>query len=249
MKVISSKFNSRYRHWKDLLSSRGLKSCDDFLIMGTKLVPEFMENHPEAISEVLLFDADQRDELALASAAQIYLMDKNLFKQIDVFGTRHPIVVGKQTKIDNWDPANCPSGLEVFTALGDPANLGALLRCCEGFGVSKVILLQESVHPFHPKVVRASAGSCYRVPLEWGPSIHQDLGAFWALDKSGKSLNDFKWSEHGRLLFGEEGKGLPAEKRGLDPLRIPIQDSLESLNAVSAASIALFHYRQQFPMA
>ncbi|MCB0365731.1 MAG: RNA methyltransferase [Bdellovibrionaceae bacterium] len=247
MKVISSKFNSRYRYWKDLLESRGLKQSGDFLIIGRKLVPEFLERHPEAISEILLYDTDQRDELPLTSTAQIYLVDKALFKQIDVFGTHYPIAVAKQSPMDKWESKSSPTGLEVFSALGDPANLGALLRCCEAFSVKKLILLEESVHPFHPKCVRASAGSCYRVPLEWGPSIHQDLGSFHALDQSGVNLTGFSWPENGRLLFGEEGKGLPENKKNQSLLRIPMNDSLESLNAVSAASIALFHYRLQYP--
>ncbi|MCC7403717.1 MAG: RNA methyltransferase [Bdellovibrionales bacterium] len=247
MKVISSKFNSRYRYWKDLLDARGLKKSEDFLIIGRKLVPEFLTRHPECIREILVNEPSQIEGLPLASAAQAYLLERTLFKQIDVFGTNFPIAIGRQSPLEKWDAKLPPVGLEVFSALGDPSNLGALLRCCEAFAVSKVILLEESAHPFHPKAVRASAGSCYRVQLEWGPSIHQDLGAAFALDQSGQSLADFEWPLNGRLLFGEEGAGLPSNKKTQTLLRIPMQQSLESLNAVSAASIALFHYRLQHP--
>jgi TrmH family RNA methyltransferase len=248
LKVISSKANSRYRRWKDLLKGPDLKKSSEFLIMGRKLVPEFLNRHPECISEILLTSPEERETLPIASPATLYLVEKELFRQLDVFSTHFPILVARQTAIPKWDPSLPPQGLEVFSALGDPSNLGALLRCCEAFKVGKVILLQESTHPFHPKTVRSSAGSCFRIKLEWGPSIQQDLGDFFALDHSGRPLTEFRWPQSGRLLFGEEGTGLPPNKRGSSCLKIPISEDLESLNAVSAASIALFHYRLQHPL-
>ncbi|MBK7843024.1 MAG: RNA methyltransferase [Bdellovibrionales bacterium] len=248
MKVISSKANSNYRRWKDLLKGPDLKKSSEFLIIGRKLVPEFLNRHPECISGILLTSPEQRELLPIASPCTLFLLEKELFRQIDIFSTQFPILVARQPAIANWDPNLPPHGLEVFSALGDPSNLGALLRCCEAFKVGKVILLQESTHPFHPKAVRSSAGSCFRLNLEWGPSIQQDLGDFFALDNSGRSLTEFSWPQSGRLLFGEEGNGLPPNKRGSLCLKIPMSENLESLNAVSAASIALFHYRLQHPL-
>lgn len=248
MKVISSKGNSRYRYWKDLLEGSELKQSSDFLVMGRKLVPEFLERHPSDISEVLISSPDQLENLFGSTTATICLLEKDLFRQLDIFGTRHPLLVVRQPQIPQADIKLKPEGLEVFTALGDPSNLGALLRCCEAFEISKVILLQESTHPFHPKAVRASAGSAFRVPLSWGPSIHQEMGEILSLDREGRSLATYEWPFSARLLFGEEGPGLPQNKRNDLCLRIPTGAGIESLNAVSAASIALFHYRLQYPL-
>lgn len=248
MKTISSSSNPKFRYWKDLLSGSGLKKSTDFLLMGQRLVIEFLQQHPQSIREILVNNSEQIHLLPLTDRHSVTLLNSELFSQLDVFGTHFPLLVIEQPKIITWKPDVPAKNLEVFSALGDPANLGALLRVCEAFKISRVILLKESAHPFHPKSVRSSSGSCYRVPLTWGPSITDDLGEIWALDKSGQSINEFQWSPSGRLLFGEEGRGLPPQKKGLHCLSIPMAKGIDSLNAVSAASIALFHYRLQHPL-
>ena len=111
-----------------------------------------------------------------------------------------------------------------------------------------MVLTSEAANPFLPKAVKASSGSCYRLNLANGPGLQDcrtdKVGEVIGLDAAGAPLNDFKWPQNLRLLVGEEGSGLGH----LTPkilLNIPTQ-GVESLNAVVATSIALFHYRNQF---
>ena len=55
--------------------------------------------------------------------------------------------------------------------LGDPQNIGSLIRSCAAFGIKKLILLEESSSPFLPKSLRAASGQIFNVPLFKGPSI------------------------------------------------------------------------------
>lgn len=242
MKPISSKGNSRYRHWKDILQGSELKKSADYIVMGKKLVPEYIEKHLDDLSEIIINEPEDLDYLPAVSHNKVYLVEKNLFKQIDIMGTHFPLAVFTQPKIFNWDIQKPPNGLEVFSALQDPSNLGALTRVAEGFGVKKIILLKESSHPFHPKSVRASSGSCHRVKFEWGPSINENLGDCIILDSEGKNINEFTWPKEVRLLIGEEGRGIPFNHKSKNSIRIPIDHNLESLNAVSAASIAIYDF-------
>jgi TrmH family RNA methyltransferase len=125
--------------------------------------------------------------------------------------------------------------------------LGACLRSAESFGVSNIILLKESAFPFHPKAIRASSGSCFRLPLFEGPSLKEFTAeGLLALDMNGESLDQFDWQPNGRLLVGEEGQGLP-ERISATRISIPMRSSLDSMNATVAASIALFSYRLRHP--
>jgi TrmH family RNA methyltransferase len=95
--------------------------------------------------------------------------------------------------------------------------------------------------------VKASAGSALRLNLQKGPSIDalkentDVVRNLVALDMSGENLPGFKWPKNSLLLIGEEGRGLPAGLKASHRLKIPTQN-VESLNAVVAASLALYDY-------
>ena len=108
--------------------------------------------------------------------------------------------------------------------------------------MSKIILLQESAHPFHPKTLRASAATALKAPLFYGPSLHElaamsQNSSFFTLDKSRQNIFKFQWPQHLHLLVGEEGQGLPFTSK--NALAIPLANQVESLNAVAAVSVAL----------
>jgi TrmH family RNA methyltransferase len=176
-------------------------------------------------------------------------LSKALFEQIDVLGTKSSILVVHLPEIPEWDFSRSEKGLHLLAPLGDPSNLGALLRSAEAFGVRNVILLKESANPFLPKAIKASAGSVTRLKLWKGPAI-QDLAGvkaatakIIALDLKGSPLMGFQWPEKSYLLIGEEGAGIP-DLTGLVRISIPTE-AVESLNATVAASIALYDYRMK----
>ena len=116
-------------------------------------------------------------------------------------------------------------------------------------GVERVILLKESAHPYHPKAIRAASGTTFTVSLTQGPSIRNlpEKATWVTLDAQGESLSAFHWPKNIRLLVGEEGPGLPPLPSGTR-LAVPMADSVESLNAVVAAGMALYAYRVQHPL-
>jgi TrmH family RNA methyltransferase len=138
-----------------------------------------------------------------------------------------------------------PQGIDVVMTLGDPGNLGALIRSCEAFAVPRIILTKEAAHPFLPKTVKASAGSVLRLPITYGPTLSEFPASCIALDTEGVSIDDFTWPKNGLLIIGEEGQGFgkgdsSGRKTFEKRVRIPTK-SVESLNVVVAASIALAH--------
>jgi TrmH family RNA methyltransferase len=159
-----------------------------------------------------------------------------------VIGTDFNILVLRQPPIELLSAQQIgsyePDDIEVVIPVGDPGNLGALLRSCEAFGIKRVILTQEAAHPFLPKTVKASAGSVLRLDILRGPPLTEFPASCIALDLDGTPVKEFKWPAKGLLVVGEEGRGLGAGHRFERRIYIPTE-GVESLNAVVAASVAL----------
>ncbi|HMN69900.1 MAG TPA: RNA methyltransferase [Bdellovibrionales bacterium] len=235
--LIESRQNPKFKTWLSLLDSKGLKRQGQALVSGEKLVQELLRDRPEMVRDILLPPKATRPN---TTRPNITRLSGPLFNLLDVLGTKSPLAVIQTPAIPDWEPEP-PRGLELVVALGDPANLGALLRSAEAFGVTRVILTREAASPFLPKALKASALSSLRVKLaRTAKSLAElELENAFGLDMDGESLTEFTWPEDMYLVLGEEGQGLPG---GLEikRLSVPMAGKVESLNATIAASLALY---------
>lgn len=203
--------------------------------------------------ELLIPAKEETPSVMPGFTGRVYRLSNQLFQQLDIFGTHTPLWICGIPALSPFDLTEKPTGLEMLCPMGDPGNLGSLLRGCWVFGVDRIILLNESVHPFHPKVIRASSGAVFSLTLHRGCAL-TDLGqpeiARWitALDMTGDDLRTWAWPEQTRLLIGEEGSGLPAVSFA-HRLKIPQTQESIPLNASVAGNIALFAFRQTHPCA
>ncbi len=247
---ITSPANEVFKEFRSLLDPKGIRKAKRFLLSGRKTVEEMAGRRADRIVSLVATDgmdlAPIYDALGDAKPS-VFRLGSPLFDALDVFATRAPLIVGQVPGIPDWGPQEAPQGLEVLCALGEPSNLGAMIRSAAAFGVSKIVLLREATTPYHPKALRAASGATFAVRFNKGPSIKeippQDL---FALDMRGESLASFEWPKNTRLLLGEEGPGLP-DLEGLRRLGIEMRPGVDSLNATVAASLALFSYRQSHP--
>jgi TrmH family RNA methyltransferase len=131
----------------------------------------------------------------------------------------------------------------------DPGNAGTILRTADATGFSGVITSTNSVDIYSPKVVRASAGSLWHLPV-FERIAFSDLLAIWpndyiyALTSDGdQSLLHVKTEGASLWIFGNESRGLaelPKNPR-VKNVRIPMAGNAESLNLAAAAAIVMFH--------
>lgn len=249
-RLLSSRHNIRFKRWISLLNSDGVKTHQQCLISGTTLRKEITQRSEAPIREIL-FPPSYEIHEGLPSQATGFILTKPLFDELDIFGTKEPLVVCTTPSIPPFDLTQPPRGLEILCPIGDPGNLGALLRSCRAFGVCTVILLREAVHPFHPKVIRASSGAALTQSLSQGCSISEldkpeIMKWIIPLDMQGDDIATLSWPRNIRLLIGEEGMGIPAlpyfQRFSISQIHSSIP-----LNATVAASIALHAYRQAHP--
>jgi len=244
-RLIESPQNPQAKIWADLDDGRGIKKHGLFILAGRKAVPEALTRHGERFLQVIMSETSVSCELDLPSHVERYRVPRALFDKLDTSGTAYPLLVGKVPEMPQADLSVPPRGLELIVALGDPNNLGALMRSAAAFGVKKIILMAEAAHPFHPKVLRAAANAQFALDLLRGPSLRtlQEVhGPVVALDGAGIKMSHFKWPRDMRIVLGEEGMGIP-EALNAERLAIPTTGAVESLNATVAASLALYaHY-------
>ncbi|AFY01316.1 TrmH family RNA methyltransferase [Bdellovibrio bacteriovorus] len=246
---ISSKTNDHFRRWSDLSSARGIKKHSEFILMGEKLIEEFLENPNFRIKgEIVHEDLKSVTMTAPKLKGQripVFKLPKALFNEIDIVGTHYNLLVLEPKEIAPLTSAKA-EGLEVISPLGDPSNLGALARSSLAFGASKMILTEESCSPYHPKAIKASAGALLKLPLfkigKFAEFVSNN-DQIYALDMKGESVANFKWPKNVRIALGEEGPGFSGIKN-LQRLSVSTQ-SVESLNATVAGSIALYSYSCQ----
>jgi TrmH family RNA methyltransferase len=123
--------------------------------------------------------------------------------------------------------------------VGDPGNLGTLLRAAHAFGAG-VALSDGCADPTGPKAVRASMGSLFRVPVS---RFDEPTGKRVALvPDGGTPLPDLRLDGDVVLVLGAEREGLPAEtlERCQSRASIPQPGGGESLNVAVAGAIALY---------
>ena len=149
----------------------------------------------------------------------------------------------------------------VFVALhevGNPGNLGTIIRTADAAGAAGVILLGASTDPFDPAAVKASMGAVFGVPIAAAGSTEELLAWCRAHGIAVAVTSGSEATAYGTfwdtalpsplvILLGSEGAGLPADllAAGDLRLRIPMRGSAESLNLAVAAGILLYEAWRQ----
>lgn len=150
-----------------------------------------------------------------------------------------------------------PSPDAVYVALhqiGNPGNLGTIIRTADAVGGAGVILIGETTDPYAPTAVKASMGSLFALNVVPVPTPEPFLT--WA-EANGIDViaacgqaEVAHWSTSYRpplaLLLGSEGEGLPADllARADKRIKVPMTGTAESLNVAAAAAILLYEVRR-----
>jgi RNA methyltransferase, TrmH family len=146
----------------------------------------------------------------------------------------------------------------IILGLQDPGNLGTILRSAEAFGSAGIVLGEGTVSPFNSKVIRASSGSIFRLPLViakaagemenvLGSMRTEKIRLIATSSHKGIPLNETKLRGPAAVFIGSEGAGLPRDLLSqVDELvAIPHTPQVESLNAGVAGSIILYEAARQ----
>jgi TrmH family RNA methyltransferase len=128
----------------------------------------------------------------------------------------------------------------------DPGNFGTILRTLAWFGNFRCLTSADSVDVHNGKVVRASMGAVFHVPVELDvpiESLRERYGRLAGLDLAGEPVSSKAFREFDCYVFGNEARGLPREQMqslGARPFTIPGTGAIESLNVAASVNICLY---------
>ncbi len=141
----------------------------------------------------------------------------------------------------------------ILDGVQDPGNAGAIVRAAEAFGATGAAFLKGSANPHHPKTMRASAGSVFRLPIAVLPDEDLLLAALdqkrialhAAMPRGGKAPSTVDLTGRTAIVIGSEGRGVsPKLAERAIGLQIPTS-GVESLNAAVAAGVLLYEAHRQ----
>jgi RNA methyltransferase, TrmH family len=219
-RVITSRDNERLKLVRKLHDRRWRDKLGLFAVEGEDLLEAGIAAGLEP-ADVLVSDEDVAPEL---------------LAEVSTLG--HPPRVVALFRRDDLPRGTRPVTLALWR-VGDPGNLGTLLRAADAFGAG-IALSEGCADPTGPKAVRASMGSLFRVPLS---SFDEPPGKRIALmPGGGVALPDLQLDEPAVLVLGAEREGLPAEilDRCDERASIPQPGGGDSLNVAVAGAIALY---------
>lgn len=228
------------------LTSRGLCVAEGFHLLAEA------ERSGRAIACVLVREASLARAQEATRATLTVVKDK-LFDSIAATETTQGVMA--LVEPPSYQPADIfrSSGpIVVLDQLQDPGNTGAIARAAEAFSAAGLLFLNGTAHPFHPKTLRASAGSLFRVPLLTGlePGDVLSLAAHHQRPCYAAAAGSSRTAEEADLagcllIIGNEGRGVSEFLRqGSMPVSIPTC-GVESLNAAVSASILLYEAQRQ----
>jgi 16S rRNA (guanine(527)-N(7))-methyltransferase RsmG len=250
VRELESESNPSYKLALDLLTGRGIRKHGRALIAGPRVVAEVLDRFPDRV-EGWLTDTKGSPPPSTSARPTWFRLADPLFRNLDVSGTRSPLLLVRVPEIAEWSPeADWPEGCTLFVPFQDPENVGAVIRSAAAFGVPRVVLLEEAAHPFHPKAARAAGTALFQVKLERGPSLRvlEASGVpLLALSAEGDDIDSAPFPDRFGLVAGLEGPGLPEHLRAGPTRRIPMEPGVESLNAATATAVALYAWRRSRP--
>lgn len=136
----------------------------------------------------------------------------------------------------------------VADRIADPGNLGTMFRSAEAAGVQVVVVTAGSVDPFNPKVVRASAGALFHVPIaaaELADVRRAGLTLVGTSSHHGDRHVVADWSGRIALVLGNEAHGLDDDADVDRWVRIDHRGRAESLNVAMAGTVLAFEAARQ----
>jgi TrmH family RNA methyltransferase len=227
----------------------GLRILEEAIRSGLRFRAVFFSSSAEAKAQRLLPQ--------IGAHVETVLLPDKLFASVVPSETPQGVAALARWRGYSLDDvlAKSPAGpLLAIAGVQDPGNLGTILRSGEAFGAGGVLLGEGTVSPFNPKVVRASAGSVFRLPVartKFSEVIsrlrEQGLRLVATSSHKGTPLPEAKLDGPLAIFIGSEGAGLP---RNLvsemdEVVAIPHSPQVESLNAGVAASIVLYEAARQ----
>lgn len=244
--MITSVQNRSVKEWKKLHRRRHREQTKQFLIEGFHLIEEAYKTR-QPIETVIVEESIKVPDWV--HPKDVVRVHERVFQEISQTETPQGIaavVRMKQVELEHH------RYVLLIDAIQDPGNLGTMIRTADAAGFSKIVLGRGTVDVYNDKVIRASQGSIFHIPIversleEEIAQLKEKKFSIWATTLEGaKNYRDVDVEEKTAIIFGNEGRGIHLDfiKLADKLVKIPIFGRAESLNVGIAAGILMYYIR------
>ena len=229
---ITSMHNDLVKFWVSLKNKKVRDKERKFIVEGDHLIDEARKNN---LIEYVISCVDENAE---------YFVTKEIMEKIS-----NQQSISYNVAVVNFIPEDAINGnILILDNLQDPGNLGTIIRSATAFNINTIILSDDSVDLYNPKVVRATEGMIFNLNI-----IRRDLSKIIPVLKNlgykligtdvkrGMDVRNIR-KENVAIVIGNEGSGMKNETQNMcdEFINIKMMDTCESLNAGVAASIIMY---------
>ncbi len=233
-----------------------------FVLEGAGLVAEALSCGHVPLDVFVSLEAPDGDFDALLAdlrnaGAAVAELDPAAFGSIASTVTPQPVVATVAQPWSGLEEAVTREGSFVLVAAGvrEPGNAGTLIRTAAAAGADAIVFCDDPVDVANPKVVRASAGAVFRIPVV----ARADVGALWerlrycgltTVGMSGRSERPYDGVDYTApvaIVVGNEAHGISdaVAEQLATRVAIPMARGVESLNVAAAAAVVAFEAARQ----
>lgn len=229
---ITSMHNDLVKFWVSLKNKKVRDKERKFIVEGDHLIDEARKNN---LIEYVISCVDENAE---------YFVTKEIMEKIS-----NQQSISYNVAVVNFIPEDAINGnILILDNLQDPGNLGTIIRSATAFNINTIILSDDSVDLYNPKVVRATEGMIFNLNI-----IRRDLSKIIPVLKNlgykligtdvkrGMDVRNIR-KENVAIVIGNEGSGMKNKTKNMcdEFINIKMMDTCESLNAGVAASIIMY---------
>jgi len=259
LRRIDSRQNAKVKELRRAFAEAAPNQQGEVAIEGMHLVEEAIRSGSRL--SAVFFSASSRERAhkllpQLSAHTEALLLPDSVFASAVPSETPQGVAAMVRVKSSTLESILSvqPALLVITAGLQDPGNLGTIARSAEAFGVTGLLLGDRTVSPWNWKVVRASAGSLFRLPaakVELATALPEikarGLRVLATSSHKGVAISDAELRGPVAIVVGSEGAGIPKEvlAQADETIVIPQSYKVESLNAGVAASIVLYEAARQ----
>jgi len=247
--------NNRIKELSGLKQKKHQQIEKKILVEGVRLIKQLLNYKTEF--ECLICDVSQTDvlnqpELEISNIP-LFTAESFQIKKLSSTETPQPLIgVVKKKHL----PIRNTSFLLYLDNISEAGNLGTIFRTAAALGIDGIVLSPGCCDVYNAKAIRASMGSVFSVPSEvWDPSCLNEFKGkkIATIIEGGENLYQAKFPEEDIvLIIGSEAHGIREQIIEMADIKlsIPMKGAMESLNAVTAAGIAMSYlkYCRDFPI-
>ena len=251
IKEITSVNNSFIKELLLLKDKQVRKDKNLFIVEGYHLVEEAFKH--QLLDSVLSTEKSVLDSIDITNK---YLVSDAVIKKLSTTKTPQNIIgVVKNCINSSFDNLLLKNDLKVIILdnINDPGNLGTIIRTSAALGYDAVIASLETVDFYNEKVLRATQGAIFKIPLVKGKLVDlinnlksNGIYIYGTSLKSSKSITEVLKQQKYGIVVGNEAQGVRDEVLALcdQNIILPMEKDVESLNVGIAAAILMWELKK-----